>query len=89
MEINQVLFNWAVAIAGFLGGFWVKVIWDSMKELRADMRKIERDLPEIYVRKDDFKDAVKEIKEDMKEGFKNIDNTLNLIFKKLEGKTDK
>jgi len=44
---------------------------------------------EDFVRRDDFKDAVKEIKDDMREGFGKIDKTLGLIFKKLEGKTDK
>jgi hypothetical protein len=42
-----------------------------------------------FVRRDDFKDAVKDIKDDMKAGFNKIDSTLGLIFKKLEGKTDK
>jgi hypothetical protein len=38
------------------------------------------------VRRDDFKDAVKEIKEDMKAGFSSVDATLRLIFKKLDEK---
>jgi hypothetical protein len=44
---------------------------------------------EDFVRRDDFKDAVREIKEDMKDGFNKIDNTLGLLFKKLESKEDK
>lgn len=87
--MDQVLFNWAVGIAGFLGGWVLKVVWDAMKELKQDIRQIERDLPEVYVRKDDFREAVREIKQDMKDGFSKIDNTLGLIFKKLEGKEDK
>jgi hypothetical protein len=38
---------------------------------------------------DDFKEAVRDIKQDMKDGFNKIDNTLGLIFKKLEHKEDK
>jgi hypothetical protein len=41
------------------------------------------------VRRDDFKDAVREIKEDMKAGFSNVDKTLGLLFKKLDHKEDK
>lgn len=67
----------------------MKVVWDAIKELKTDIRQIERDLPEVYVRKDDFKEAVREIKQDMKDGFNKIDNTLGLIFKKLESKEDK
>ncbi len=87
--MDQTLFNWVVGVCGFLGGWVLKVIWDAIKELKTDIRQIERDLPEVYVRKDDFKEAIRDIKQDMKEGFNKIDNTLGLIFKKLEHKEDK
>ncbi len=87
--MDQTLFNWVVGVCGFLGGWVLKVIWDAIKDLKTDIRQIERDLPEVYVRKDDFKEAVRDIKQDMKEGFNKIDNTLGLIFKKLEHKEDK
>jgi len=87
--MDQTLFNWVVGVCGFLGGWVLKVIWDAIKDLKKDIRQIERDLPEVYVRKDDFKEAVREIKQDMKDGFNKIDNTLGLIFKKLEHKEDK
>jgi hypothetical protein len=29
--MDQTLFNIAVAIAGALGGWWMKAMWDSMK----------------------------------------------------------
>jgi hypothetical protein len=41
---------------------------------------------EDFVRRDDFKDAVREIKDDMKAGFASVDATLRLIFKKLDNK---
>ena len=84
--MDQTVFNWAVGVAGFLGGWILKVIWDAIGDLKKDMRQIERDLPEVYVRRDDFKEAVKEIKDDMREGFNKVDNTLGLIFKKLENR---
>jgi hypothetical protein len=87
--MDQTLFNWVVGVCGFLGGWILKVIWDAIKELKSDIRQIERDLPEVYVRKDDFKEAVRDIKQDMKDGFNKIDNTLGLIFKRLEHKEDK
>ena len=87
--MDQTLFNLAVALAGALGGWWMKVIWDSVKEMQRDMREIERELPENYVRKDDFKDVVREIRQDMKDGFNKMDATLGLLFKKLEQKEDK
>ena len=60
------------------------------------MKQIERDLPEVYVRKDDFRasvkdmqDDIREVKSDMKEGLRGINDTLGLIFKKLDRKEDK
>lgn len=87
--MDQVIFNWAVAIAGFLGGWVLKVIWDAIKELKNDLRDIDRKMHDDFVRRDDFKDAIKEIKDDMKAGFADTNRTLGLIFKKLDHKEDK
>lgn len=94
--MDQVVINWLFAAVGTLIGWLVKVLWDAIKELKADMKQIERDLPEVYVRKDDFKGAVsdikhdmREIRQDMKDGFNKIDNTLALLFKRIDSKEDK
>lgn len=87
--MDQMIFNWAVAIAGAAGGWILKVIWDAIVELKKDLRQIDVKMHEDFVRRDDFKEAVTEIKQDMKDGFNKIDNTLGLIFKKLEKKEDK
>jgi hypothetical protein len=87
--MDQTLINWVFAGGGAAFGWVLKVIWDAIQELKRDMRQIERDLPEVYVRRDDFKDAVKEIKDDMKAGFSSVDRTLGLIFKKLDDKENR
>ena len=87
--MDQVVFNWAIAIAGFCGGWILKIIWDAIQDLKKDVRAMDTKMHEDFVRRDDFKDAVREIKEDMKDGFNKIDNTLGLLFKKLENKEDK
>lgn len=87
--MDQTLINWVFAGGGAAFGWVLKVIWDAIQELKRDMRQIERDLPEVYVRRDDFKDAVREIKEDMKAGFSSVDRTLGLLFKKLDEKENK
>jgi hypothetical protein len=95
--MEQTIFNWAVAAAGALGGWVLKVIWDMLREMRSeihtrdsrlqdDLKKLDIKMHEDFVRRDDFKDAVREIKEDMKAGFSSVDSTLRLIFKKLDGK---
>jgi hypothetical protein len=87
--MDQTIFNWIIAFAGACGGWILKIIWDAITNLKNDIRQIERDLPEVYVRRDDFKESVKELKTDMKEGFNKVDNTLALLFKKLDGKESK
>jgi hypothetical protein len=95
--MEQTIFNWAVAAAGALGGWVLKVIWDMLREMRSemqtrdtriqdDLRKLDTKMHDDFVRRDDFKDAVKEIKDDMRAGFANVDTTLRLIFKKLDNK---
>lgn len=95
--MEQDIFNWAVALVGALGGWILKVIWDMLREMRIemqgrdtriqdDLRKLDTKMHDDFVRRDDFKDAVKEIKEDMKAGFSSVDATLRLIFKKLDNK---
>lgn len=94
--MDQTLINWLFGGFGAAVGWVLKVIWDAIKELKADMKQIERDLPEVYVRKDDFRasikdmqDDIREVKSDMKEGLRGINETLALIFKKLDRKEDK
>lgn len=94
--MDQTIINWLFAGFGAALGWVMKVVWDAIKDLKADVKQIERDLPEVYVRKDDFKvamtdikDDFKELKHDMKDGFSKIDSTLGLLFKKLERKEDK
>lgn len=87
--MNQIVFNWAVAVAGFLGGWALKVIWDSILEVRKDLKTMDTKMHEDFVRRDDFREAVREIKTDMKEGFRSVNDTLGLIFKKLDNKEDK
>ena len=74
----QTLVNWGVYISIAVGGWFCKQIWDAVGKLKEDIHKIEVDLPSIYIRKDEFADSMKEIK-----------NMLNKIFDKLDEKADK
>ena len=33
--MDQTLFNISVTVIGFLGGWWLKVLWDAVKDLQA------------------------------------------------------
>jgi cell fate (sporulation/competence/biofilm development) regulator YmcA (YheA/YmcA/DUF963 family) len=70
----QVLFNLAVTVAAFFGGWILSRIYTAIDRLDKDVR----DLPHVYVAKDDYKDDLREVKE-----------LLGAIFKRLENKADK
>jgi predicted RNA-binding protein with EMAP domain len=70
----QTLFNIAVAVAGFLGGWTLNRIYQAIDRLDSDMRR----MPHNYVNRDDYRNDVNEIK-----------NMLSKIFDKLDGKADK
>jgi uncharacterized coiled-coil DUF342 family protein len=98
--MEQTIFNWAVAAAGAAGGWILKVIWDMLREMRSeihtrdtriqdDLKKLDIKMHEDFVRRDDFRDSMNEVKQEMRTGFDKIDRTLGLLFKKIESKEDK
>ena len=98
--MEQTIFNWAIGAAGALGGWILKVIWDMLREMRTeiqardtrlqdDLKKLDVKMHEDFVRRDDFKDSMNEVKSEMRNGFDKIDRTLGLLFKKIDDKEDK
>jgi len=81
----QVLFNIAFGAAGFLGGWALNNLSKSIERLDNDVRA----MPHTYVSKTDWKDAMKEVKDEMRSGFDRIENNINAVFKKLDHKEDK
>jgi hypothetical protein len=70
----QVLFNIAVAIAGFFGGWTLNRIYIAIDRLDGDVRS----MPHDYVSRDDYKADIRDIRE-----------MLGKIFDKLDNKADK
>jgi hypothetical protein len=81
---SQAVFDWIVGIGGAVVGWALKMIWEAIKDMRTDIKDLDKQMHEDFVRRDDFKDAVREIKDDMRVGFTKVDTTLGLIFKKLD-----
>lgn len=55
------MFNIAVAVIGFMGGWWVKTIWESVKDLQNADKDISSKVSQIeiivagqYVKRDEF-----------------------------------
>ena len=86
---TQVIFNIAVAICGFLGGWVLKVIFDAIKQLDADVKALGREVHNDFVRRDDFKESTQELKSDMRAGFAEVKSLIGEVFSKLDNKADK
>ena len=66
----------AIILAGM--GWLARELWGAVKELRKDLHIIAVALPSNYIRKDEFADGVKELKDICRQ-----------IFERLENKADK
>ena len=71
---TQLIINLATGSLLAVFGWLARQLWDAVKELRDDIHKIETDLPSIYMRKDEFKEGMKEIKDLFTEVFRKIDD---------------
>jgi hypothetical protein len=67
---NQQLFNVIVTVAGFLAGWVVNNITKNMTRIED---KIE-EIPHIYVRREDYRRDIDEIKDICKQIFAKLDN---------------
>ena len=66
-------------------GWFAREIWDSLKELRKDTHQIEKDLRELYVRRDDLK----EVRIEMTARFDKIESLIGSLYDRLNDKADK
>lgn len=74
----QTWINIIATIAIGVGGWFGRSLWEAVDKLKNDLHQLEVDLPSNYIRKDEFADGMKEIKE-----------MLIRIDDKLNGKADK
>ena len=66
-------------------GWFAREIWDSLKELRKDTHQIEKDLRELYVRRDDLK----EVRVEMTARFDKLESLIGSLYDRLNDKADK
>jgi cell division protein FtsB len=73
-----------IAIGAILSvlGWFARQLWDAVQNLRKDLEKLEVDLPTHYMRKEDFKDVINEMRKEMRDNF-------TRLFDKIDGKADK
>lgn len=76
--MSQDLYNIIVGVSGAAIGWVLKVVWESVRSLQADMKTIEREIHTKYVTKDDYRADIVELKDMCK-----------AIFERLDRKADK
>lgn len=81
----QVMFNLAVTVAAFFGGWTLSRIYQAIDRLDSDVRE----MPTKYINKDDYREDIRDIKAEFREGLASVNSTLGVIFKKLDKKEDK
>jgi hypothetical protein len=59
-------------------GWFARQLWDAVQKLKSDMSRLELSISDNYVKKDDWKDGIKELKD-----------MLGKIFDKLDNKADR
>jgi len=74
----QTAFNAVIGGLMMLSGWFLRIVWDSIKRLQADQNTLERHVSETYVRRDDYRDDMAEMK-----------LMLRQIIAKLDDKADK
>ena len=74
----QILLNLVFTGAGAVCGWILRVVWQEIKLVQANQQDLERELTDNYVRKDDYRIDIAEIK-----------GMFNRIMDKLDTKMDK
>lgn len=81
---SMTVLNWIVSAIWVLLAWVLKVIWATVRDIQRDIRKIQAELPELYLRKDDFREMMRETKDHFSVRFSSIDTRLAAIFKKID-----
>lgn len=76
--MEQMLINIVGGVLVASLGFIIKTLWDGQQKMKEDMTSWERYMPDTYIRRDDYKDDIADIKK-----------MLGAIFDKLDQKVDK
>ena len=73
----QTAFNAAVGGLMMLAGWFLRSVWDSIKRLQQDQATLERHVSETYVRRDDYRDDMAEVKTMLRQIFETINNKVD------------
>ena len=76
--MDQTVINILGGSAMAVAGWFMRMLWEADKELRADLSRLREELPKTYAEK-----------MDLTRGFERVFEKLDRIEEKLDGKADK
>jgi len=71
---TQMLINLALGALLALVGWLARQLWEAVERLRSDIHELEVELPSRYVRREEFLDGIKEIKDLCRQIFDKVDS---------------
>lgn len=71
---TQSLINTGLTLAFGVAGWFARQLWDAVERLKHDVHQIEVDLPSHYVRREEFSESLREIKDICKQIFDKVDS---------------
>jgi hypothetical protein len=71
---TQTLINFALGALLALIGWLARQLWEAVERLKSDIHELEVELPSRYVRREEFSDALKEIKDLCRQIFDKVDS---------------
>lgn len=71
---TQTLINFALGALLALVGWLARQLWEAVERLKSDIHELEVELPSRYVRREEFLDGIKEIKDLCRQIFDKVDS---------------
>ena len=71
---TQTLINLALGALLALVGWLARQLWEAVERLKLDLHHIEVDLPSNYVKREEFSESLKEIKDLCRQIFDKVDS---------------
>lgn len=81
MDFN--IFEYGAYVATGVVGWFVNILWTAQSKLREEFNEMERELPLAYVRRDEFRDVIREMKEGFKEAVYPVLSKLDRIEERM------
>lgn len=82
MEFELVKWG-AYVLSGIVGAF-VNILWRAQEKMRDDFSLLEKGLPVVYLRRDEFKEVIREVKESMQDAVHPVLTKLDKLEERIQ-----